>query len=221
MKKTKCTFVLLLITLIAFFALAIPAHSQEVEKGWQTWAKVDPCVDHRSEWIIMAAKDPNPHGLSHYVPAQTMLFDPAGPICNKQHPFGCTYDEAKAEALNIQTSPKFLNYACKDWRIWKNRRNGQFGLVKGNGTLGTDWELVPHRPMSCEEAQAEAGLAGVCGGATVAHRVLRKISQPESRDANGKITVEASVIHVVACTGGRKNNQEFYIYEYVNRRGED
>src|SRR5262249_52367830 len=51
------------------------------------------------------------------------------------------------------------------------------------------------------------------------HRVVQTISQAESRDDNGKITVEASTIHVTECDGGGSDRRMVYIYEYVNRRG--
>jgi hypothetical protein len=46
-------------------------------------------------------------------------------------------------------------------------------------------------------------------------KVLSVTQQPESRDATGKITVEASIIHVVA----KENGEQFYVYQYVNRPG--
>ena len=39
-------------------------------------------------------------------------------------------------------------------------------------------------------------------------------TQPETRDGGGRITVEASLIHMMNCSGGPT-----YIYQYVNRRG--
>ena len=67
---------------------------------------------------------------------------------------------------------------------------------------------------------ALASLAAVLsGGPANAYEVTRVISQPEEHDASGKITVEASVIHVVACNGPAENGGEFFIYQYSNRPG--
>ncbi len=44
---------------------------------------------------------------------------------------------------------------------------------------------------------------------------VQNIAQGEQRDASGRITVEASTIHVVACNNGRR----IYVYEYLNRPG--
>lgn len=53
----------------------------------------------------------------------------------------------------------------------------------------------------------------------VAADILSEFSQAESRDASGRITVEESVIHVVACNGPGENGGSYYVYEYVNRPG--
>lgn len=52
-----------------------------------------------------------------------------------------------------------------------------------------------------------------------AYQISQSASQPESRDPYGRITVEASVIHVVTCNGAGENGGQFYIYQYVNRPG--
>ena len=41
------------------------------------------------------------------------------------------------------------------------------------------------------------------------------MNQAEQRDGTGRITVEASIIHVIRCGSG----EQFYIYQYVNRPG--
>jgi hypothetical protein len=47
---------------------------------------------------------------------------------------------------------------------------------------------------------------------------IQRISQAEARDpATGRITVEASTIHVIRC-GRSATAQPIYVYEYVNRR---
>jgi LCCL domain len=45
-------------------------------------------------------------------------------------------------------------------------------------------------------------------------RELQNFNQPESRDTNGRINVEAALIHVVNCNG-----RQFYIYQYLKRPG--
>jgi len=54
---------------------------------------------------------------------------------------------------------------------------------------------------------------GLGGG--VACQETQTMTQPESRDETGRITVEAAIIHVMECP----NQQTFYIYEYQNRAG--
>jgi hypothetical protein len=53
-----------------------------------------------------------------------------------------------------------------------------------------------------------------------AYQILQQAQQPQAIDpATGRITVEASIIHVVACNGAGENGGQFYIYQYVNRPG--
>jgi len=52
---------------------------------------------------------------------------------------------------------------------------------------------------------------------TLAYQALRQMNQPESRDATGKITVEAALITIIACNGAGENGGQFYIYGYANR----
>src|ERR1700758_2677692 len=52
-----------------------------------------------------------------------------------------------------------------------------------------------------------------------AYQVVGRFDQPESRDAYGRVTVEASVISVIACNGASENGRQFYIYRYLNRLG--
>ena len=49
-------------------------------------------------------------------------------------------------------------------------------------------------------------------GAESACPILQTINQPESRDAAGKITVDASIIRVVNCDSRAGTPQQFYIY---------
>ena len=55
--------------------------------------------------------------------------------------------------------------------------------------------------------------------AGLAYQVVQKFPQEESRDGNGRITVEKSMIHVVACNSHGENGGQFYIYQYLNRHG--
>jgi hypothetical protein len=59
------------------------------------------------------------------------------------------------------------------------------------------------------------GKGGTTVGGGVACQEVQTITQPESRDETGAITVEASIIHVMDCP----NQQQLYIYEYLNRSG--
>lgn len=52
-----------------------------------------------------------------------------------------------------------------------------------------------------------------------AWELVQQFDQPEQRDANGNITVEASVIQVINCSGEGENGGQFYIYEYLDRPG--
>lgn len=91
----------------------------------------------------------------------------------------------------------------------------QFRIVETEGTV---------RPHTISKMQLVfAVFAGVmlifAPAAGHAYQVSQSFSQPESRDQTGRITVEASVIHVVTCNGAGENGGQFYIYQYVNRQG--
>jgi hypothetical protein len=64
----------------------------------------------------------------------------------------------------------------------------------GGRPIGSIPQCADRRPMACQP--------------------LRSMNQQESRDAYGRILVEASTIHVMSCGG-----VEVFIYEYMNRHG--
>lgn len=49
--------------------------------------------------------------------------------------------------------------------------------------------------------------------------IVEEFDQAEARDAEGRITVEESIIYVIACSGPSENGGQYYLYEYVNRDG--
>jgi len=51
-----------------------------------------------------------------------------------------------------------------------------------------------------------------------AFQVLNKYEQPMSPDASGRNTVEAAVIHEIACNGVAENGGKFYVYQYLDRQ---
>lgn len=160
----------LLITLMALFATVAPMRSQEREKGWRTWIRVSPCVDTPHDWIITADEPPTFGGIFYDPAANHLGRSPApgneGKSCNDLHPFGCTYEQATAEALHFQKSPNFENYCCKVWHVWKNVHTNEFRLVRGSDTIKpTGWKEEAG-PMCCRAAEAMSGLVGVCGGST-------------------------------------------------------
>ncbi len=58
-----------------------------------------------------------------------------------------------------------------------------------------------------------ASLPGPTGGGSC--RTVQKTNQPESRDASGRIRVEAATIHVMNCP----SRGQIYVYQYLNRSG--
>ena len=65
--------------------------------------------------------------------------------------------------------------------------------------------LVP--PMWIPPANPSPAGGGSC-------QTVQRINQSESRDASGRITVEAATIHVMNCPAG-----QVYVYQYLNRPG--
>ncbi|MDP2307413.1 MAG: hypothetical protein Q8P18_15410 [Pseudomonadota bacterium] len=63
-------------------------------------------------------------------------------------------------------------------------------------------------------------LAAGTSPSAYAWEIVRSIDQPEQRDASGRVvTVEASIIHVIACNGEGENGGQYYLYGYLNRSG--
>jgi hypothetical protein len=52
-----------------------------------------------------------------------------------------------------------------------------------------------------------------------AYQTVQSTNQAEARDGSGRITVEASVIHVISCNAPGENRGQFYIYQYTKRAG--
>ncbi|MDP2312182.1 MAG: hypothetical protein Q8P41_04700 [Pseudomonadota bacterium] len=52
-----------------------------------------------------------------------------------------------------------------------------------------------------------------------AYQSVHDFAQEEVRDANGKVTVEASIIHVIQCNAEGENGGQFYIYQFTDRAG--
>jgi hypothetical protein len=63
------------------------------------------------------------------------------------------------------------------------------------------------------------GLALCIPASTLAYQTVRQFDQPESRDATGKVKVEAARITIVLCNGPGENGGQFYIYQYLKRPG--
>jgi hypothetical protein len=51
-----------------------------------------------------------------------------------------------------------------------------------------------------------------------AYQIVQEMRQAEARDSAGKVTVEASISHVVACSSANENGGRYYIYQYVHRQ---
>ncbi len=52
-----------------------------------------------------------------------------------------------------------------------------------------------------------------------AYEEINSFDQPRVTDETGKITVEASIVHVVACSGAGENGGQYYVFEYRDRPG--
>jgi hypothetical protein len=66
-------------------------------------------------------------------------------------------------------------------------------------------------------ALSACALALSGNGSARAYQELHQALQPETRGPDGKITVEGSVIHVVACNGEGETGNQIYVYQYLAR----
>jgi hypothetical protein len=75
------------------------------------------------------------------------------------------------------------------------------------------------RGASLALALAAAGLSMAVSLPAFAAQETQRAYQQQQTDANGRLTVEAAYIHVIACNGAGENGRQFYVYQYANRRG--
>ena len=61
--------------------------------------------------------------------------------------------------------------------------------------------------------------AGLAAGPAAGYSLTGRFPQAEARDASGRLTVEASVIHTVQCNSAGENGRAFYLYQYTKRLG--
>ncbi|MFN7928856.1 MAG: hypothetical protein U0Y68_13080 [Blastocatellia bacterium] len=136
--------------------------SSKSGKGWMVWVRTSPCAG-RFDWISVAKENPGLGGTGYYQTADLIQ----SPLKCTQ-PAGCTFDEAMAEAALVRASPMFSNYCCREYSVWENIETGELSILKGPGSRGYGWRLVPGKTnLCCEEAEAAVGKTGLCGGIPV------------------------------------------------------
>jgi len=88
-----------------------------------------------------------------------------------------------------------------------------------NGVNSSNWDNRPNPTLGAYTFVVSPGDSAGVSGAGAGNggqgcQMGQTFNQAESRDAYGRLTVEAAAIDVVICSG-----QQFYIYQYLNRPG--
>lgn len=104
-------------------------------------------------------------------------------------------------------------YGRNNWTIRPGDRL-TFQIWNAESNAGPATFAVAVAPAPPTASPPQAG-----GEAQRGFRQVRRLNQPEARDATGRITTEAAIIHVVACDGPMGNGAQIYVYEYQNRPG--
>ncbi len=81
--------------------------------------------------------------------------------------------------------------------------------------LPPNWSnAIGGRDFATYAQAASVACGGYVSPPAPAYQQIQTITQPEQRDPSGRVTVEASIVHVIQCNGA-----EYYIYQYTNRGG--
>jgi hypothetical protein len=156
---------------VLLWPASMPASGQATE--WRVWMKVSPCSASRQEWVSVADRDPTTGaGGNHYIqfPASHIWTTFAAAIAeaNTLRVAPCTFFTGETG-----TCPKYANYCCANYRVFRNSGTGQFTVVAGlYGNPGGGFTEQQGGPMCCEDAAQAAGYpASFCGGSDSPVRV--------------------------------------------------
>lgn len=128
--------------------------------GWIVWVKTSPCSG-RTDWVTVGTQNPTGQGGSTYWEAADRVV--GGTNCGRLNS-RCTKAEAEAEAITVRASPRFSDYCCKEYSIWRNSQTNKLSIVVGKfGTAGLGW-MFEDGPMCCDQAERITGLTGACSG---------------------------------------------------------
>ncbi|MEQ1606036.1 MAG: hypothetical protein ABL999_14325 [Pyrinomonadaceae bacterium] len=148
---------------IAAIFLAVTIWQTNVQAqmaGWIVWVKTSPCSG-RMDWVSVGTQNPTGQGGSTYWETADRVV--GGTNCGRLNS-RCTKAEAEAEAATVRASPRFSDYCCKEYSIWRNSQTNKLSIVVGKfGTAGIGW-LFEDGPMCCDQAEQITGLTGACSG---------------------------------------------------------
>ena len=177
----------LAILIFGFPGAAIgPSVSAEQDAGWKVFVKTSPCSG-RLDWVVVGQTNPTGLGGSDYweTADRVVVGTPLG--CVKAGS-KCTKAEAEAEAAIVRASPKFKDYCCQNYSVWKNTQTGKLSIVVGQfGNPGLGWQFEDG-PMCCDEAESITGLTNTCGSSGSNHggSAGQGFTQLANNNINGK-----------------------------------
>lgn len=142
----------------------------QLATGWMVWIKTSPCSG-RMDWVHVGQSNPTGQGGSSYYETADRV--QGGLSCGRLGS-RCTKAQADAEAAQVRSSPKFIDYCCQNTSIWRNTQTNRLNIVLGQfGTPGLGWQFEDG-PMCCEQAERLTGITGACVGAVAGQKSNRQ-----------------------------------------------
>ena len=156
--------------IVCFTIILTPAFLQAQPRvddmPWRVYMQVEPCVDNREQWMMVAREQPA-FGPNHWIIPQsaTPQATMAGALAEADM---LSLSDPSAETMQFA---RFENYCCHDWSIYKNSATNQFIVLKGIVGIVPDGFSVEQGSLCCETARVIADLPGGCRNYTLADGV--------------------------------------------------
>jgi hypothetical protein len=211
MKTTRFQHTSLAVVMLLVFGILLsPAGTANSQSGspkpllgFRVWMKVEPCAVTRQDWITVARENPT------QIPN---VFMPS-PLSSGRSfaTLAAAFAQADIDRIFFTSGestgmPKFENYCCDDYSVWRDVRTGAFTVLTGKldqPGVG-NFDLVKSG-LCCEQAFALAGLFGGCTDTTLANgTVVRYTGNPRQPLAGlkGPVTVCFEIPAIAEGTGG-------------------
>jgi WSC domain len=154
-----------LLGIATFFFVPRQVAAQGADLGWKVWVKTSPCSG-RFDWVTVAKENPTYGGGGSYWTNADLIITGTGMFCVRNIDQTCTFAAATAEAAIVAASPRFSDYCCRNYSVWKNEQSGKMSIVIGKFSVGNPGWTQVRGDLCCPEAESISGITGGCSGST-------------------------------------------------------